>query len=45
MIVTRFKDIVLLGLFFATLIILSPILIPLFLIDDGREENYYRRYM
>ena len=47
-----FKDLVLLGLFFVVVIVLSPILIPLFIIDDIREDNfernkanYYQRYL
>jgi hypothetical protein len=48
----KLKDYFLLGLFFAGVIILSPILIPLFIIDDIREDShydnrrdYYRRYI
>ncbi|MBR3131411.1 hypothetical protein IKG31_02430 [Candidatus Saccharibacteria bacterium] len=26
-------------------VILSPILIPLFIIDDVKEDNYYKRYL
>ena len=47
-----FKDLVLLGLFFVVVIVFSPILIPLFIIDDIREDNfernkanYYQRYL
>ena len=49
----EFKDFVLLGLFLIVVIVLSPILIPLFIIDDIREDNferqkkaeYYHRYL
>lgn len=37
----KLKDYFLLGLFFAGVIILSPILIPLFIVDSIREDNYY----
>lgn len=46
------KDYVLLALFFIGVIVLLPILIPLFIIDDIREDNfernkanYYQRYL
>lgn len=38
----EFKDYALLALFFIGVIALSPILIPLFIIDDVREDNFYR---
>jgi hypothetical protein len=44
----RFQAIVdtsILILLIASCIILSPVLIPLFLIDDAREDNYYKRYL
>lgn len=34
------RDFALLGLFFVIVILLSPILIPLFIIDDIREDNF-----
>ena len=50
----KLKDYVLLALFFAVVIVLLPILIPLFIIDDLREDSfnekqskaaYYQRYL
>jgi len=39
----RAKDNFLLCLLIALCIVLSPIIIPIFLIDEEMEDNYYRR--
>ena len=45
---TNFQSIVdfsMLILLLVACVILSPILIPLFIIDDVKEDNYYKRYL